>query len=47
MTQGYPNGPEAGLTVRIRSVEKNVKLEVLSCCTKFHEPHVVLEYAHL
>ena len=21
---------------------KNVKLEVLSCCTKFHEPHVVL-----
>ena len=25
---------------------KNVKLEVLSCCTKFHEPHVVLEYAH-
>ena len=20
---------------------KNVKLEVLSCCTKFHEPHVV------
>ena len=25
---------------------KNVKLEVLSCCTKFHEPHVVSEYAH-
>ena len=25
---------------------KNMKLEVLSCCTKFHEPHVVLEYAH-
>ena len=25
---------------------KNVKLEVFSCCTKFHEPHVVLEYAH-
>ena len=25
---------------------KNVKLEVLSCCTKFHEPHVVSEYVH-
>ena len=25
---------------------KNVKLEVLSCCTKFHELHVVSEYAH-
>ena len=25
---------------------KNVKLKVLSCCTKFHEPHVVSEYAH-
>ena len=24
---------------------KKVKLEVLPCCTKFHEPHVVLEYA--
>ena len=44
----YPNGPEAG-----RGAEgpnsfhwKNVKLEVLSCCTKFHEPHVVSEYAY-
>ena len=25
---------------------KNVKLEVLSCCKKFHEPHVVSEYAY-
>ena len=25
---------------------KNVKLEVLSCYTKFHEPHVVSEYVH-
>ena len=25
---------------------KKVKLEVLHCCTKFHKPHVVLEYAH-
>ena len=25
---------------------KNVGLEVLFCCTKFHEPHVVSEYAH-
>ena len=24
----------------------NVKLEVLSCCTKFHEPHDVLECVH-
>ena len=42
-TRGRPWGR---LRARIRSIEKNVKLEVLSCCTKFHEPHVVLEYAH-
>ena len=34
------------LRVRIRSIEKKVKLESLPCCTKFHEPHVVLECAH-
>ena len=38
--------PWGRLRVRIRSIEKTFKLEVLSCCTKFHEPHVVLEYAH-
>ena len=41
-TRGRPWGR---LRVRIRSIEKNVKLEVLSCCTRFHEPHVVSEYA--
>ena len=46
----YPNGPSAGLAAGLGSefvlLKKNVTLEVLSCCTKFQEPHVVLEYAH-
>ena len=39
-------GPEAGLGSEFVPLKKEVKLEVLPCCTKFHEPHVVLEYAH-
>ena len=49
--QTYPNGPDAGreagrLGIRIRSIEKKVKFEMLPCCIKFHEPHVVLECTH-
>ena len=46
----YPKGPEAdseaGWGSEFVPLEKKVKLAVLPHSTKFHEPHVVLEYAH-
>ena len=45
----YPNGPRPDVRPAGGPNSfhwKNVKVAVLSCCTKFHEPHVVLEYAH-
>ena len=50
LTPIYPNRPEAGREADWGSEFipfKKVKLEVLPCCTKFQEPHVVLEYAHI
>ena len=48
-----PNFTWTDLRPAVRPIEgpnsfhwKYVKLKVLPCCTKFHEPHVVLEYAH-